>query len=168
MHMRSRKNYDTDSNYTASPGIHDHRRPLLHESQAHHSSSSKKRSNRYSSWLSSPPPTHRSHRVRLQKISPNNPKALPGLAGRGRLLYRHRPYHRIEWEKWRFRVGFNWREGLTQSPRTEDIPVVPVETAQVHLKPYNFALFNPMNDVPGRGRRVIRVMYQAPKEEVGH
>ena len=30
----------------------------------------------------------------------------------------------------------------------EDFPVMPAEIAQVHLKPYNFCLFNPTNDVP--------------------
>lgn len=38
--------------------------------------------------------------------------------------------------------------GLTHNPRVEDFPVMPAEIAQVHLRPYNFCLFNPTNDVP--------------------
>jgi primary-amine oxidase len=38
--------------------------------------------------------------------------------------------------------------GFTHNPRVEDFPVMPAEIAEVHLKPYNFALFNPTNDVP--------------------
>ncbi|KAE9967746.1 hypothetical protein EG327_011329 [Venturia inaequalis] len=38
--------------------------------------------------------------------------------------------------------------GFTHNPRVEDFPVMPAEIARVHLKPYNFALFNPSNDVP--------------------
>lgn len=38
--------------------------------------------------------------------------------------------------------------GLTHNPRVEDFPIMPAETVQVHLKPYNFCLFNPTNDVP--------------------
>lgn len=46
---------------------------------------------------------------------------------------------------------------------------MPAETAQVHLTPYNFALLNPMNDVPGsRLESNKSAMYQAPKEQVGH
>ncbi|KAE8155079.1 copper amine oxidase [Aspergillus avenaceus] len=38
--------------------------------------------------------------------------------------------------------------GFTHNPRVEDFPVMPAEMAQVHLKPYNFALCNPTIDVP--------------------
>lgn len=38
--------------------------------------------------------------------------------------------------------------GFTHNPRVEDFPIMPVEIAEVHLKPYNFALFNPALDVP--------------------
>ncbi|OJJ42255.1 hypothetical protein ASPZODRAFT_20648 [Penicilliopsis zonata CBS 506.65] len=38
--------------------------------------------------------------------------------------------------------------GFTHNPRTEDFPIMPAEIGQVHLKPYNFALYNPTNDVP--------------------
>ncbi|KAI9826483.1 MAG: hypothetical protein M1819_007332 [Sarea resinae] len=38
--------------------------------------------------------------------------------------------------------------GFTHNPRVEDFPVMPAEIAEVHLKPYNFELFNPANDVP--------------------
>ncbi|KAH0365127.1 putative copper amine oxidase, partial [Aureobasidium melanogenum] len=38
--------------------------------------------------------------------------------------------------------------GLTHNPRVEDFPIMPAETVQVHLKPFNFCLFNPTNDVP--------------------
>ncbi|CAK1361735.1 unnamed protein product [Cercospora beticola] len=38
--------------------------------------------------------------------------------------------------------------GFTHNPRVEDFPIMPAEIAQVHLKPYNFCLFNPTNDVP--------------------
>lgn len=38
--------------------------------------------------------------------------------------------------------------GLTQNPRVEDFPIMPAETVQVHLKPFNFCLFNPTIDVP--------------------
>jgi primary-amine oxidase len=38
--------------------------------------------------------------------------------------------------------------GFTHNPRVEDFPVMPCEIAQVHLKPFNFHLFNPTNDVP--------------------
>ncbi|PPJ52820.1 hypothetical protein CBER1_11295 [Cercospora berteroae] len=34
------------------------------------------------------------------------------------------------------------------NPRVEDFPIMPAEIAQFHLKPYNFCLFNPTNDVP--------------------
>ncbi|KAF7561677.1 hypothetical protein G7046_g2473 [Stylonectria norvegica] len=38
--------------------------------------------------------------------------------------------------------------GLTHNPRVEDFPVMPVEIAQVHLKPFNFFTHNPSIDVP--------------------
>lgn len=58
--------------------------------------------------------------------------------------------------------------GFTHNPRTEDFPIMPAEIAQVHLKPYNFALFNPTNDVPGSRQESNKsVMYEAPKGEVG-
>jgi len=44
--------------------------------------------------------------------------------------------------------------GFTHNPRVEDFPVMPAEIAQVHLKPYNFALFNPTNDVPPSSQEV--------------
>ncbi|RDW81393.1 amine oxidase [Aspergillus mulundensis] len=56
--------------------------------------------------------------------------------------------------------------GFTHNPRTEDFPVMPAEIAQVHLKPYNFALFNPTNDVPGSNQIDNKsVLYQAPSEQ---
>lgn len=38
--------------------------------------------------------------------------------------------------------------GFTHHPRVEDFPVMPAEIAQVRLVPYNFCLYNPVNDVP--------------------
>ncbi|XRM38196.1 hypothetical protein ABZX51_001627 [Aspergillus tubingensis] len=57
--------------------------------------------------------------------------------------------------------------GLTHNPRVEDFPVMPAEIVQVHLKPYNFCLFNPTNDVPPSNQKANQsVEYEAP-EPVG-
>lgn len=57
--------------------------------------------------------------------------------------------------------------GLTHNPRVEDFPVMPAEIVQVHLKPYNFCLFNPTNDVPPSNQQANQsVEYKAP-EPVG-
>lgn len=39
--------------------------------------------------------------------------------------------------------------GINHVPRTEDFPVMPVESIKVHLKPVNFFSINPALDVPG-------------------
>ena len=38
--------------------------------------------------------------------------------------------------------------GVTHIPRTEDWPVMPVETVGFHLKPANFFAVNPALDIP--------------------
>ncbi|CAG8943057.1 unnamed protein product [Penicillium salamii] len=53
--------------------------------------------------------------------------------------------------------------GFTHNPRVEDFPIMPAEIAQVHLKPYNFALYNPTNDVPPSSQLSNKsVPYKAP------
>ncbi|KAI3204309.1 hypothetical protein CBS147311_3984 [Penicillium roqueforti] len=57
--------------------------------------------------------------------------------------------------------------GFTHNPRVEDFPIMPAEIAQVHLKPYNFALYNPTNDVPPSNQLANQsVAYQAPTQSL--